>query len=103
MIRKDQEALGQLLQLGLVVVVSVAGQRLQVGRGTALQPPYPPSSPELPGQPGVRPAEAAHECHHRAGCGLAAGPGHHDHRPPVYAEEVRLGVSSSLLALLGAG
>lgn len=50
MIRKDQDALRQLLQLGLVVVVSVGGQRLQVGEGhsshSLLTLPLPQSSQE---------------------------------------------------------
>lgn len=94
MIRKDQDSLRQLLQLGLVVVVSVCvahPPEVTGGGGLRLpQLPHPPSSPELPGEPGARSAETAHQCHHRSGGVIGAGPYDYDYGPRVFAEEVRL-------------
>lgn len=90
MIRADQGALTQLLQLGLVMLVS--GRQVG-GRGRGVDTsghPQAPSSAGLPGESRVRPAKTAHRCHHRIGRGFAAGPCGHGPVHCVYAEEVLL-------------
>lgn len=80
----------QLLQLGLVVLVSAGRAGQQVGLLGPHSLPHTCPSPGLPGEPGVRPVESAHQRHHRIGSGFAAGPCDHDHGLHVCAEEVRL-------------
>ena len=92
MIRNDQDSLTRLLQLGLVVLVSVSMVEAMGALGGGMSTHNLPhaSSPGLPGEPGVRPAKAAQQCHHRTGSGFAAGHRDHDCGPCVHPEEVLL-------------